>query len=452
MAYFLGRDVVVAVNTEQEAFGIKIADQVLDITGTDSVALADTDQIPPRIVGLGTTATASEKEKATVTMAVVPDGDKYESQSADSNKYIQLVDADGDSYIISFNDVDGGTYVAPTTGNLTAVTPKATLIVTLRASFTDATCDTDHTPTGGDANAFGGNAKIIQCDSTANLVEGMLVAGTGVAVGSVITQIDSATLFRVNLDTTASNTNETLTFTTNTAVAVAGALKRAINDDATFSKVATATGAGGTSAAVSIELDQVGDATGIVRGAGYGDSIMTYSLVNEGVTDAENFVGDVTGLDITTGTLDEDVAYMGQRTALKAEIKNETTVVLTKKRGKTGTSNSIFHYLFNEARCGIRHTSGTIDADVGTADASLVFDNATNMPTATDAGSNFGYRVYVQLKTGEEVMTIANCCITDYSVSLNSDGVTEETVTFYSNVKPTVAATSTSSITAVSDF
>ena len=79
-------------------------------------------------------------------------------------------------------------------------------------SFTDSTCDTDHTPTGGDATVFGGNAKIIQMDSTALLKVGMAVSGTGIAAGSVITQIDSATLFRVDLDTTASNSNQTLTF------------------------------------------------------------------------------------------------------------------------------------------------------------------------------------------------------------------------------------------------
>ena len=35
MAYFLGRDVKLAISTEQEAFGIKKISDVLDITGTD---------------------------------------------------------------------------------------------------------------------------------------------------------------------------------------------------------------------------------------------------------------------------------------------------------------------------------------------------------------------------------------------------------------------------------
>ena len=32
---------------------------------------------------------------------------------------------------------------------------------------------------------------------------------------------------------------------------------------------------------------------------------------------------DVTSVDLTLGSVDEDIAYMGQRTALKAEIKKE---------------------------------------------------------------------------------------------------------------------------------
>ena len=39
-------------------------------------------------------------------------------------------------------------------------------------------------------------------------------------------------------------------------------------------------------------------------------------------------VDDLTGVDITLGSVDEDIAYMGQRTALTAEIKKETKVLI----------------------------------------------------------------------------------------------------------------------------
>ena len=47
---------------------------------------------------------------------------------------------------------------------------------------------------------------------------------------------------------------------------------------------------------------------------------------------SNNPVKNLIGVELTLGTVDEDIAYMGQRTALKAEIKKETTVVITKKR------------------------------------------------------------------------------------------------------------------------
>ena len=59
-------------------------------------------------------------------------------------------------------------------------------------------------------------------DSTAILRVGMGVSGTGIASGSVITQIDSTTLFRVDLDTTATNNNQTLTFTNDNAPMATG--------------------------------------------------------------------------------------------------------------------------------------------------------------------------------------------------------------------------------------
>lgn len=86
--------------------------------------------------------------------------------------------------------------------------------------FTDDTVDTDHSAGSGDN--FGGNPKILRMDSTRNLAVGMGVSGTGVAAGSVITQIDSNTLFRVDLNTTATNNNQLMTFTFDNANRIVG--------------------------------------------------------------------------------------------------------------------------------------------------------------------------------------------------------------------------------------
>jgi len=82
-----------------------------------------------------------------------------------------------------------------------------------KTAITDATCDTDHS--AGSGSSFGSNPKIIQMDNTTNVKVGMTVTGTGIADNSIVTQIDSSTLFRVSEDTTATNTNQTLTFTLN---------------------------------------------------------------------------------------------------------------------------------------------------------------------------------------------------------------------------------------------
>ena len=108
--------------------------------------------------------------------------------------------------------------------------------------------------------------------------------------------------------------------------------------------------------------------------------------------------------------------------------------------------------MFNLARCGIRHTSGTIDASVDEADASLAFDNNLTKPTTTTNGSNFGYRLFCQLKESSEVMTLMNACITDYSTTLNADGITEETITFYTYLTPKIQSTSYTTISSQSEF
>ena len=126
-----------------------------------------------------------------------------------------------------------------------------------------------------------------------------------------------------------------------------------------------------------------------------------------------NEVADLTGVDLTIGATDEDIAYMGQRTALKAEIKKDTSITLTRKK-KADT----FDVAFNDARFGIQ------------ADGSGLRDAAAGAPD----DNNYGYRVYVKMKDNSEVFVMRNCCITGYSVSLSPEGIQEETLEFYSEV------------------
>ena len=133
-------------------------------------------------------------------------GHFYFSSNWQSGTYVSHPDA------IKPHPIDfGGNIIdAVVTNSGTGYTSSPT-IANLSQSFTDATCDTNSS--AGSGTTFGSNPKIVQIDSTDNLAVGMAVSGTGIASGSFVSQIDSATLFRVTLDTTATNNNQTLTFT-----------------------------------------------------------------------------------------------------------------------------------------------------------------------------------------------------------------------------------------------
>jgi len=358
MAYFLGRDVTLAISTEQEAFGLKVASGVLDITGTDGTAAADTDPIPPRVYGLKAAGTASIAEVSTMTTVSATET-LYESTSSGSNKYITLYDPDGDAYVIDFNCTDSGSdYVQ--TSQAAAATASLTI---------------------------------------------------------------------------------TLTTSTGSITAIAGAIADQINADATFSGIFSAANDGATN---SITNTATGDATDIAKGSAMG-GIMNVGTTTQGV-DRSNNLNDVTGIDITVGAVDEDLSLYGQKTVLKVPIKQETVISITRKK-----SDALFQLMNNQARCGIRHTSGTIDSDIGSTDADLTFDNNTTKPTATTAGTNFGYRLFLSLGS-TEVMTVMNACIQDYTTTLNTDGVTEESITFYSHVTPKVTNASYTTISAEADL
>jgi hypothetical protein len=76
---------------------------------------------------------------------------------------------------------------------------KPRLYINEDADFELSSVQTDGT--AGSGAGFGGNPKIIQVGSTATLKVGMKVTGHAkIPANSVITQIDSATLFRINND------------------------------------------------------------------------------------------------------------------------------------------------------------------------------------------------------------------------------------------------------------
>jgi len=145
-------------------------------------------------------------------------------------------------------------------------------------------------------------------------------------------------------------------------------------------------------------------------------------------------ISNLTGVDLGIGSTDEDVVFMGANTPLKAEIHKETTVTLTKKK-----DSPTFDVIYSG------DTSGNIARwGVKTGGA---FYNGLEIPS-----TDFGYRLYVQLKGAVEIFTVRNAQITAHTVSLNADGTSEETVEFTAQVNPQLfAATGNAGLTTATD-
>ena len=135
--------------------------------------------------------------------------------------------------------------------------------------------------------------------------------------------------------------------------------------------------------------------------------------------DYTNQVPDVTGVDVSTGTQDEDITFVGSRTAMKVEVKKETTLSITRKK-----TNNCWDSVFNSARHGISAADNYIDLE-------------------NPGRSDYGYRVFLKLKTDGEVLTMTNCCLQSHSVTVNADGITEETLELMSYLQPIITAGTT---------
>ena len=95
-----------------------------------------------------------------------------------------------------------------------AITPSnggiASYEISIDNSFTDDTCDTNHTSGLSDGSTT--SVRHITMGSTSRLAVGMSVTGTGIPAGATITSINNATCFTLSANTTATNTNQTFTF------------------------------------------------------------------------------------------------------------------------------------------------------------------------------------------------------------------------------------------------
>ena len=176
-----------------------------------------------------------------------------------------------------------------------------------------------------------------------------------------------------------------------------------------------------TSTAAQLATSAVTAGDGLVapRNCAFDGSTSNDVFNNNGTLGSMTPFTDVTGVDVSIGAVDEDVAYLGQRTTLKAEIKKETTITITRKK-----SDNHLELLFQGARYGLKNDAGN----------SLQTHTALVQPNST----TFGYRVHLAFDDGVDVMSIPHCQISSYSATMSADGVQEETIEFISHVTPVV--------------
>lgn len=160
-------------------------------------------------------------------------------------------------------------------------------------------------------------------------------------------------------------------------------------------------------------------------------NLLVYPRTSGMLTPTE--LADVTGIDFTPGAMNEDIAYMGKNTHLSAQVKHELSATITKKK-----NDGLWDKLFNQrARDGCyANSGGAVVADAGQnqVNADVTFNVHDGLTTSRL--QNFGYRIFLQLKDATETFVLRNCCMTSHTVTLAADGTQEETVEFYSYVKP----------------
>tara|TARA_R110001583_G_scaffold3312_8_gene21557 strand:- start:5961 stop:6599 length:639 start_codon:yes stop_codon:yes gene_type:complete len=161
------------------------------------------------------------------------------------------------------------------------------------------------------------------------------------------------------------------------------------------------------------------DAADLVIGGGRAGSV--FGTVTGTTRNYSNEISDLVGVDLSIGTIDEDITYMGQRSVLKAEIKKETTITLTMKKSDMRWDKTFNGDGTNSGRYGIKGTGS--------------FHTGLEDPGVAD----FGYRVYIKLNSGEYFMA-PNCCIQAHTVTLNADGTTEETLEFMTYLDPIIGS------------
>ena len=164
------------------------------------------------------------------------------------------------------------------------------------------------------------------------------------------------------------------------------------------------------------------------------------------LTDATGETNSNTTLDGLTSTADYRVGMFVigagiPKGAIIAAIVDANTVTLSIAATATATVPVSFldlpAYLHQGARFGVMYTGSTPLLSMGRTNPKSAVSGATYALHPSNP-VNYGYRVHLRLKDTAEVYTVRNAAITGHTVTLNADGVSEETLELKSSVLPTL--------------
>ena len=110
----------------------------------------------------------------------------------------------------------------------------------------------------------------------------------------------------------------------------------------------------------------------------------------------------LTALDVSLGVQDEDVAFIGQRNILKAEIKKENSLSLTRKK-----SDGMWDAIYNDARFGVKESNTVAEP----TDATPLPGLFTGLSAPDYVGC--GYRVVVRFNQPALTTTTFSVDVTD---------------------------------------
>tara|TARA_R100000005_G_C4986529_1_gene194738 strand:- start:663 stop:1334 length:672 start_codon:yes stop_codon:yes gene_type:complete len=166
-----------------------------------------------------------------------------------------------------------------------------------------------------------------------------------------------------------------------------------------------------------------------------GNSNATFALkLHNDSLQSGDALADITGVDISLGSVDENISYMGLKQQLLAEMKKESTITITRKK-----KGMLWDLAFNGPVASSDSVGdGTHAARHGLSGGQVSDGLLSPKDHLQGTDISYGYRIHLKLKGSEEYVSLPGCVITAHTVTMTPDGTSEETMEFTSHCDPII--------------